>query len=217
MTISHIQTLLRRCKDHLTSMLCAAFCLIAISMASTGAQAADAAPADMGRILLAQADDASSSGSRQLIYKLGAGDRIRVIVFNEADLSGEFEVDSTGNVALPLIGNTNAAGLTLREFESNVADALREGYLRDPRVNIEVLNFRPFYIIGEVQNGGEYDFVPDMTVLNAVALAGGYTYRADDRRVFITKAGTNDEVEHRVDQGVKVLPGDVIRVPERFF
>jgi len=155
--------------------------------------------------------------SRELIYKLGAGDRIRVIVFNEADLSGEFEVDSTGNVSLPLIGNTEAKGLTLREFERRVADALLDGYLKDPRVSIEVLNFRPFYIIGEVENGGEYDYVPDMTVLNAVALAGGYTYRADDRRVYITKAGTSSEVEVRVDQGIKVLPGDVIRVPERFF
>jgi len=155
--------------------------------------------------------------SRALVYKLGTGDRVRVIVFNEEDLSGEFEVDSTGSLALPLIGNVSARGLTLREFETSIADALRDGYLKDPRVSVEVLNFRPFYIIGEVENGGEYDFVPEMTVLNAVALAGGYTYRADDRRVFVTKAGTNSEVEHRMDTAIKVLPGDIIRVPERFF
>ncbi|MDW3097618.1 MAG: polysaccharide biosynthesis/export family protein [Alphaproteobacteria bacterium] len=162
---------------------------------------------------------ASQSGAdaRELVYKLGTGDRVRVIVFNEEDLSGEFEVDSTGSLALPLIGNISARGLTLREFETSVADALRDGYLKDPRVNVEVLNFRPFYIIGEVENGGEYDFVPEMTVLNAVALAGGYTYRADDRRVFVTKAGTNTEVEHRMESAIKVLPGDIIRVPERFF
>lgn len=159
----------------------------------------------------------SGSDGRELVYKLGTGDRVRVIVFNEEDLSGEFEVDSTGSLALPLIGNVSARGLTLREFETSVADALRDGYLKDPRVNVEVLNFRPFYIIGEVENGGEYDFVPDMTVLNAVALAGGYTYRADDRRVFVTKAGTNTEVEHRMESAIKVLPGDIIRVPERFF
>lgn len=159
----------------------------------------------------------SGTDARELVYKLGTGDRVRVIVFNEEDLSGEFEVDSTGSLALPLIGNISARGLTLREFETEVAAALRDGYLRDPRVNVEVLNFRPFYIIGEVENGGEYDFVPEMTVLNAVALAGGYTYRADDRRVFVTKAGTNTEVEHRMETGIKVLPGDIIRVPERFF
>ncbi|MEP0069076.1 polysaccharide biosynthesis/export family protein [Pyruvatibacter sp.] len=159
----------------------------------------------------------SDTETRALVYKLGTGDRVRVIVFNEEDLSGEFEVDSTGSLALPLIGNISARGLTLREFETSVADALRDGYLKDPRVNVEVLNFRPFYIIGEVENGGEYDFVPEMTVLNAVALAGGYTYRADDRRVFVTKAGTNTEVEHRMESAIKVLPGDIIRVPERFF
>lgn len=159
----------------------------------------------------------SDTETRTLVYKLGTGDRVRVIVFNEEDLSGEFEVDSTGSLALPLIGNISARGLTLREFETAVAAALRDGYLKDPRVNVEVLNFRPFYIIGEVENGGEYDFVPEMTVLNAVALAGGYTYRADDRRIFVTKAGTNTEVEHRMESAIKVLPGDIIRVPERFF
>ena len=166
---------------------------------------------------VAGASAQSAADSRDLVYKLGTGDRVRVIVFNEEDLSGEFEVDSTGSVALPLIGNTSARGLTLREFETAIADALRDGYLKAPRVNVEVLNFRPFYIIGEVENGGEYDFVPEMTVLNAVALAGGYTYRADDRRVYVTKAGTNAEIEHRMESAIKVLPGDIIRVPERFF
>lgn len=158
-----------------------------------------------------------TGATRDFVYKLGAGDRIRVIVYNENDLSGEFDVDGTGTVALPLIGNTSAKGLTVREFEVAVSTALRDGYLKDPRVNVEVLNFRPFYIIGEVENGGEYDYVPDMTVLNAVALAGGYTYRADDRRVFVTKAGSDTESELRLEGAIKVLPGDIIRVPERFF
>ncbi len=157
--------------------------------------------------------------SRDIEYQLDAGDRVRVIVFNEPDLSGEFEVDGTGVVSLPLIGKVSACGLTARDFEDAIATALLDGYLKDPRVSIEVLNFRPFYIIGEVENGGEYDYVPDMTVLNAVALAGGYTYRADDRRVYITQAGANSEVEVRLDEGagIQVLPGDIIRVPERFF
>ena len=157
--------------------------------------------------------------SRDIEYQLDAGDRVRVIVFNEPDLSGEFEVDGTGVVSLPLIGKVSARGLTARDFEDAIATALLDGYLKDPRVSIEVLNFRPFYIIGEVENGGEYDYVPDMTVLNAVALAGGYTYRADDRRVYITQAGANSEVEVRLDEGagIQVLPGDIIHVPERFF
>lgn len=190
---------------------------VALSLAAIVALVPGKAAAQSAeRIVVAQAD-AGDRAARDVQYRLGGGDRVRVIVFNEPDLSGEFEVDNSGNVALPLIGNTQAQGLTLREFEDEVAAALRDGYLKDPRVSIEVLNFRPFYIIGEVQNGGEYPFVPEMTVLNAVALAGGYTYRADERRVFITKAGESQEVEHRVEQGIKVLPGDVIRVPERFF
>ena len=180
------------------------------------AGAGDARAQASDRVIAAQAGLADR-GARDVQYRLGGGDRIRVIVFNEPDLSGEFDVDNSGNVALPLIGNTQAQGLTLREFEDEVAAALRDGYLKDPRVSIEVLNFRPFYIIGEVQSGGEYAYVPEMTVLNAVALAGGYTYRADERRVFITQVGSNKEVELRVEQGIKVLPGDVIRVPERFF
>ncbi len=154
--------------------------------------------------------------SRQA-YTLGGGDELRVIVFGEQDLSGEFVVDGDGFVSLPLIGEVSAGGLTLREFEQQVAEALASGYLRDPRVSAEVLNFRPFYIIGEVSEGGEYPFVQGMTVLNAVAVAGGYTYRADRNRVFITRVNSPGEVEYRASQGVNVLPGDIIRIPERFF
>lgn len=150
-------------------------------------------------------------------YTLGGGDELRVIVFGEEDLSGEFVVDGDGFVALPLIGEVEAGGLTLREFERAVAAALAEGYLRDPRVSAEVLNFRPFYIIGEVSEGGEYPYTQGMTVLNAVAVAGGYTYRADRNRVFITRTGSPGEVEYRASQSVHVLPGDIIRIPERFF
>lgn len=158
----------------------------------------------------------SQAATRQA-YTLGGGDELRVIVFGEDDLSGEFVVDGDGFVALPLIGEVQAGGLTLREFEQEVATALAEGYLRDPRVSAEVLNFRPFYIIGEVSNGGEYPFVQGMTVLNAVAVAGGYTYRADRNRVFITRVNSPGELEYQASQGVNVLPGDIIRIPERFF
>ncbi len=150
-------------------------------------------------------------------YRLGGGDQIRLIVFGEEDLSGEFVVDGEGFVSLPLVGEVRAGGYTLREFEQEVVVALSQGYLRDPRVSAEVLNFRPFYIIGEVEDGGEYPFVQGMTVLNAVAVAGGYTYRADRRRVFITHANASGELEYNTERGAAVLPGDVIRVPERFF
>ncbi len=150
-----------------------------------------------------------------LAYRLGSGDKLRVIVFGEEDLSGEFEVDGSGTVSLPLIGEVRARDRTMRAFETAVEEMLRDGYLKDPRVSAEVLNYRPFYIIGEVEKGGEYPFVSGMHVLNAVALAGGHTYRANPKRVFITRRGQEREFAAPLDS--EVQPGDVIRVPERFF
>lgn len=150
-------------------------------------------------------------------YLLGSGDELRVIVYGEEDLSGEFRIGGEGAVSLPLIGSVGAAGLSIREFESQIAIALQDGYLLDPRVSVEVLNFRPFYIIGEVENGGEYPYTHGMSVLNAVAVAGGYTYRANRRRVFITRAAGVEEIEVTANRVESVRPGDIIRVPERFF
>jgi len=166
---------------------------------------------------VSSASSSISAASLRGAYTLGGGDELRVIVFGEEDLSGEFVIDGDGFISLPLIGELYAGGLTLREFEGRVETALAEGYLREPRVSAEVLNYRPFYIIGEVKNGGEYPYVQGMSVLNAVAVAGGYTYRAERNRVFITRQNSPGEVEYRASQGVQVLPGDVIRVPERFF
>lgn len=148
-------------------------------------------------------------------YRLGSGDKLRIIVFAEEDLSGEFEVDGTGHVSLPLIGQIRARGRTLRSFENAVEEMLRDGYLLDPRVNAEVLNHRPFYIIGEVKEGGEYPFSIGMHVLNAIAMAGGYTYRANSSQVYITRQGQQHEFPATPETLVE--PGDVIRVPERFF
>ena len=148
-------------------------------------------------------------------YAVGSGDKLRMTVFNEQELSGEFVVASDGTLALPLIGTVEAVGLTTRELEKRVADHFRDGYLRDPRVSIEVLNYRPFYIYGEVRNGGEYPYAVSMTILTAVALAGGYSYRADTRRVLITREGKKVEVP--ATESLQILPGDIVEIPERFF
>lgn len=150
-------------------------------------------------------------------YVLGVGDKIRLTVYGEADLSGDYEVGSTGLVSIPLIGDIVAAGQPLRQFEQNVRAKLAQGYLRDPRVNAQVVNYRPFFILGEVAKPGSYPYVNGMTVLNAVALAGGYTYRADKSGVTITRAGANESGEKKVPETFTVIPGDIIRVPERFF
>jgi polysaccharide export outer membrane protein len=149
-------------------------------------------------------------------YRLGTGDKVRVTVYGEADLSGEFQVDGSGFVRLPLIGQVNASGHTLREFETDVAAKFADGYLRAPRVSAEVVNYRPFFILGEVNKPGEYPYVNGMNVVTAVALAGGFTYRADEDDVYIRRNG-QPEVEYSADERTPVLPGDIIRVTERFF
>ncbi len=150
-------------------------------------------------------------------YRLGSGDEVRVTVFGQQDLSGKFTVDGSGFVSLPLVGNIAAGGKTLRNFEANIIRALKPDYLKNPRVSAEVMNYRPFYIIGEVKRPGSYPYVNGMTVVNAVALAGGYTYRARENRLLIIRATDRDRVKRPANHDTSVLPGDVIEVPERFF
>ncbi|MBV1901392.1 MAG: polysaccharide export protein [Kordiimonadaceae bacterium] len=152
-----------------------------------------------------------------LQYQLGAGDEVKITVYGEQDLSGEFKIDGTGKVALPLIGAAIIGGKKLSEAEVLITAMLADGYLIAPRVNIEVLNFRPFYILGEVDKPGSYPYVSDMTVLNAVVLASGFTYRANKKKIEITRKIDGAEEKIIVDATVKVLPGDIIRIQERFF
>lgn len=150
-------------------------------------------------------------------YRLGASDQIRVTVFGEPELSGEFLLDGSGTISLPLIGEVNALNLTIREFESAIAARLSDGYLREPRVNAEVMNYRPFYILGEVRTPGEYPYSSGLTVLNAVATAGGFTYRANDNIILIRGAEDAEEYRVRLDPSTPILPGDTIRVIEKWF
>jgi polysaccharide export outer membrane protein len=150
-------------------------------------------------------------------YTLGTGDKVRVTVFGEENLSGEFEIDATGKIGMPLVGDIKIGGLPPREAEKSIAAALSEGYLSNPRVNVEVLTYRPFYIIGEVNTPGSYPYVNGMSVLTAVAMAGGYTYRARQDRVVITRANDPERREAQARPDTPILPGDIIRVPERFF
>jgi len=159
----------------------------------------------------------AQAGNEQGTYKLGAGDKVRVIVFGEDDLGGEFVVDGSGYVRLPLIGQIKAGGMSVFDFEAEVTAKLNNGYLKDAKISVEVVNYRPFYIIGEVNKPGEYPYVNDMNVLNAVALAGGYTFRADDTQVYIRRNGSTKEEQLPADQTTRVNPGDIIRVSERFF
>lgn len=151
------------------------------------------------------------------VYILDTGDKLRIVVFGQPDLSGDFAVDSTGTVSMPLMPPIPARGLTTDEFEDVVAAELGRTLLRNPNVSVQVTEFRPFFILGEVQRAGQYPYVNGMTVQSAVAIAGGFTYRADEDRVRITRNRGDRIVEIGVDSNEPVLPGDTILVRERYF
>ena len=154
---------------------------------------------------------------QQSAYELGNGDRVLVTVFGQEELTGERVVDGSGNISMPLIGQVPAGGSTADELAAAIASELSPKYLNDPKVNIQVLSYRPFYIVGEVQKPGSYPYVDGMVVMNAVALAGGFTYRARDDQFYITR-NTDPEREKRVaDVNSPVQPGDVVTVRERYF
>ncbi len=150
-------------------------------------------------------------------YVLGPGDRIRVVVFGHEDLSGEFSLSANGAVALPLVGSVDGAGKTPGALEAAIASALTPQFLLNPRVSVEVLSYRPFFILGEVKAPGSYPYVNGINAKRAVALAGGYTYRAKESHVFITHAGAGKQSRQKSPPDTPVLPGDIIEVPERFF
>ena len=150
-------------------------------------------------------------------YQLGVADELRITVFNEPNLSGQFVVNSNGMLSLPLIGEVKAAGTTVDQLRTQVTNRLSDGYLIAPKVSIEVLTFRPFYILGEVNKPGKYAYSSGLTVLNAVATAEGFTYRANKHKVFVKHAGSTAETAVSLDPATPVQPGDTIRIGERYF
>lgn len=181
---------------------------------SLGSSGISAAPASYGATVQPSVPEETGSVAA---YRLGSGDKVKVNVFGEADLSGEFLVGDNGRIELPLIGAVQARGQTVTQFQNAVVARYSGGYLKDPKVSVSVLNYRPFFIQGEVGKGGEYPYKAGLTIQNAVAIAGGYTYRANTGKAFVRRAGQDQEVEIQTNQRVAINPGDIIRVPERFF
>ena len=160
---------------------------------------------------------AAPAGFEVSQYRLGPGDKVRLIVFGQDNLGGEFSVSAAGILSLPLIGDLPAAGRTLSDVQSDITAKLADGYINDPKVSLEVINFRPFYILGEVNKPGEYPYAAGLTVLNAVAEAGGFTYRANEHRVYIRSDKQTDEAAYDLTPQMTVAPGDTIRIRERHF
>jgi len=163
----------------------------------------------------AEAQNSPKSAQSNTTYRLDSGDKVRVTVFGQPDLSGEFEIDGGGGLSLPLIKRVRAKGLTISGLEQAITNKLKPDYLKNPQVSVEVLNYRPFYILGQVQKPGSYPYVSGMTVVTAVAIAGGFTFRAKKDSFFITRAKGEEKTE--VKGSAPVLPGDVIEVRQRLF
>ena len=151
------------------------------------------------------------------IFRLGVGDRLKVEVFGEQELTGESEVNASGNVVLPLLGDVPAKGKTLEEFSAIVRERLRSGYLKNPQIGVQVLNYRPIYVQGEVRHGGEFPFKAGLSLADAVALAGGYTYRSVTSSIVLRRQGEAQGQAIPMDGSIPVLPGDNLLVDERFF
>ena len=166
-----------------------------------------------GASLPALPNEVGSGGSSAAGYRLGPGDKLKVTVFGAEDLSGDFTVADSGNVNLPLIGETKAAGLDPNGFARGIEGKLKEGYMKDPKVSVQVATYRPIYIFGEVTKPGEYPYASGMSLLNAIALGGGFSYRAQQNFAVVTRSGK----DYRADPTSKLLPDDIVRVPERMF
>ncbi len=150
-------------------------------------------------------------------YKVGAGDRLTIRVAGESDLTADFLVDGSGNISLPYIQTIHIAGMTTPQIEKLVTSRLRNGYLRDPKVSVQATALRPFYILGEVTTSGSFAYQSGITVQNAIAIAGGYSARADQGAVLVTRKNVAGTETHRVPVTTQVYPGDIIYVRERWF
>jgi polysaccharide biosynthesis/export protein len=166
---------------------------------------------------LSEAEQQSLAAAATAAPKLQAGDKIRVTVYGEDKLSGDYQIDQSGQISLPLAGTVEAVGLTQSQLEQALSKKFRSEYLRNPKVTVTIATLQPFYLMGEVEKPGEYQYRSGLNVLTALAVAGGPTYRANKNTVQIQRRGETSMREYPISVSVPILPGDVIRVPERYF
>lgn len=180
-------------------------------------------PAMLAALLLGACDPAGHGlpplpPPQSTAYTLGPGDQVRVITFGEQTLTGQFSVEDGGNIAIPLLGPVPAAGLTTRQFATAVEAQLRaKNLLRNPSVSVEIVTYRPLFVLGEVNRPGVYPYQPGMTMLSVVAVAGGFTYRAVEDYASVVRTENGKPMEGLVGHDAPLLPGDVVKVFERYF
>lgn len=150
-------------------------------------------------------------------YLLAPGDRLKLEVFREETLSGEYVINDQGHIGLPVAGEIRAAGKTLAELRQELSTLLGREYVRNARINLDIVGYRPIYVLGEVQKPGEYAYSEGMSVYGLVAKAGGFTFRANEGVVFIRHGSEAQEQAYKLTSGAAVLPGDTVRIGQRYF
>lgn len=174
-----------------------------------------ATPGDRGA---ATPDDlAANAAAATAAPRFQGGEKIKITVYNEPTLSGDYDIDPNGVISLPLAGTIKAVGLTQADLEKELAKKFRTEYLRNPKVTVTITQYRPFYIVGEVEKQGEYPYKPGLNALTAMASAGGGTYRANRNYILIQHFGETGMKEYPQAASTMILPGDLIKVPERYF
>ena len=164
-----------------------------------------------------QADISATMAAATAVPRFQGGEKIRITVFEEPTLSGDYDIDPNGVVSLPLAGTVKAVGLTQHELEQELAKKFRSEYLKNPKVTVTIVQYRPIYIVGEISKPGEMPYRPGLNILTAMASAGGGTYRANRDYVLIQHAGETDMKEYPQTAATMILPGDLIKIPERYF
>jgi protein involved in polysaccharide export with SLBB domain len=188
-------------------------CLVMAAVVAAGLQLAGCYT-DYGPVEL-EHSPVSLSGVASVLQP---GEKIKISVYGEEALTGEYDVSPNGTVTMPLIGAVRAAGRSQAEFARDIAGKYRGGgFLQDPHVTVAVTQFKPFYVLGEATSPGEYPFRSGLNVHSAVAMAGGFTYRASKSYVLIRHVGDETWKEYPLTEPVPIAPGDLIRVPERYF
>lgn len=157
------------------------------------------------------------TGRWPLKYTLDTGDRLRVIVYSQRTLSRVYTVDDSGHISVPLVGQIKARGATTKQVENRITSYLKKNYLRDPKVSVEVATYRPFFVLGEVRQAGQFPYVVGMTAETAAAIAGGYTARADERKIRVSRVYKGRRYTLLVSKNFPIFPGDTVYVRERLF
>ena len=151
-------------------------------------------------------------------YRLGLGDKVRIRVFGAEQMGGEFQIDLSGSIDPPLVGVVRAEGLTPVELKVKLVQRLqKDRIIDDPQVSVDLIAASPFYVLGEVEKSGEYPYHPGLNVVSAIATAGGFRYRADQHKVMVRRRGQTSEIALPTLSAAPVYPGDIVRIPGRFF